>query len=122
MKPLDGYLRHLAVERGLSKNTLSAYRGDLLRYQEFLDASNSDAISASSNQLAEFAAHLVTLGLKASSNARILAAVRGFHKFLLLENLRTDDPTVKLRPPRVGKRLPKSLTQDQVITLLKASG
>jgi len=122
MKPLDGYLRHLAVERGLSKNTLSAYRGDLLRYQEFLDASNSDAISASSNQLAEFAAHLVTLGLKASSNARILAAVRGFHKFLLLENLRTDDPTVKLRPPRLGKRLPKSLTQDQVIALLKASG
>lgn len=122
MKPLDGYLRHLAVERGLSKNTLSAYRGDLLRYQEFLDASHSDAISASSNQLAEFAAHLVTLGLKASSNARILAAVRGFHKFLLLENLRTDDPTVKLRPPRLGKRLPKSLTQDQVISLLKASG
>ena len=122
MKPLDGYLRHLAVERGLSKNTLSAYRGDLLRYQEFLDASNSDAISASSNQLAEFAAHLVTLGLKASSNARILAAVRGFHKFLLLENLRTDDPTVKLRSPRLGKRLPKSLTQDQVIALLKASG
>jgi len=122
MKPLDGYLRHLAVERGLSKNTLSAYRGDLLRYQEFLDASNADAISASSNQLAEFAAHLVTLGLKASSNARILAAVRGFHKFLLLENLRTDDPTVKLRPPRLGKRLPKSLTQDQVIALLKASG
>ncbi len=122
MKPLDGYLRHLAVERGLSKNTLSAYRGDLLRYQEFLVASNSDAISASSNQLAEFAAHLVTLGLKASSNARILAAVRGFHKFLLLENLRTDDPTVKLRPPRLGKRLPKSLTQDQVIALLKASG
>ena len=122
MKPLDGYLRHLAVERGLSKNTLAAYRGDLLRYQEFLNASNADAISASSNQLAEFAAHLVTLGLKASSNARILAAVRGFHKFLLLENLRTDDPTVKLRPPRLGKRLPKSLTQDQVIALLKASG
>lgn len=122
MKPLDGYLRHLAVERGLSKNTLSAYRGDLLRYQEFLDASNADEISASSNQLAEFAAHLVTLGLKASSNARILAAVRGFHKFLLLENLRTDDPTVKLLPPRLGKRLPKSLTQDQVIALLKASG
>ncbi len=122
MKPLDGYLRHLAVERGLSKNTLSAYRGDLLRYQEFLSASNSDAISASSNQLAEFAAHLVTLGLKASSNARILAAVRGFHKFLLLENFRTDDPTVKLRPPRLGKRLPKSLTQEQVLALLKASG
>ena len=89
MKPLDGYL------------------GDLLRYQEFLETAKTDAISVSSNQLADFSSHLVTLGLKASSNARILAAVRGFHKFLLLENLRSDDPTVKLRPPRLGKRLPK---------------
>jgi integrase/recombinase XerD len=122
MKPLDGYLRHLAVERGLSKNTISAYRGDLLRYQAFLDSVSTTALSVSSNQLAEFAAHLVTLGLKASSNARILAAVRGFHRFLLLENIRTDDPTVKLRPPRLGKRLPKSLSQEQVLALLRASG
>jgi integrase/recombinase XerD len=122
MQPLDGYLRHLSVERGLSKNTLSAYRGDLHRYQIFLDSISATATSVSASQVADFAAHLVTLGLKASSNARILAAVRGFHKFLLLENLRTDDPTVKLRPPRLGKRLPKSLTQQQVLALLKASG
>jgi integrase/recombinase XerD len=122
MKPLDGYLRHLAVERGLSKNTISAYRGDLLRYQSFLDSASATPISVSSNQLADFAAHLVTLDLRASSSARILAAVRGFHKFLILENLRPDDPTVKLRPPRLGKRLPKSLSQEQVLALLKASG
>lgn len=122
MKPLDGYLRHLAVERGLSKNTISAYRGDLLRYQSFLDSASATPISVSSNQLADFAAHLVTLELRASSSARILASVRGFHKFLILENLRPDDPTVKLRPPRLGKRLPKSLSQEQVLALLKASG
>jgi len=122
MKPLDGYLRHLAVERGLSKNTISAYRGDLLRYQSFLDSLSATPISVSSNQLADFPAHLVTLELRASSSARILAAVRGFHKFLILENLRPDDPTAKLRPPRLGKRLPKSLSQEQVLALLKASG
>lgn len=122
MSPLDRYLRHLSVERGLSKNTLSAYKSDLSRYLTYLEQLNLDVITVNSNHLSDFSAELVTQGLKASSNARILAAVRGFHRFLLLENLRTDDPTVKLRPPRLAKRLPKSLTQDQVISLLKVSG
>lgn len=122
MSPLDRYLRHLSVERGLSKNTLSAYKSDLSRYLTYLEQLNLDVITVNSNHLSDFSAELVTQGLKASSNARILAAVRGFHRFLLLENLRTDDPTVKIRPPRLAKRLPKSLTQDQVMSLLKVSG
>ena len=122
MSPLDRYLRHLSVERGLSKNTLSAYKSDLSRYLSHLEQLSLDAITVNSNHLSDFSTKLVTQGLKSSSNARILAAVRGFHRFLLLENLRTDDPTVKLRPPKLAKRLPKSLTQDQVITLLKVSG
>ena len=122
MSPLDRYLRHLSVERGLSKNTLSAYKSDLSRYLTYLEQLNLDVITVNSNHLSDFSAELVTQGLKASSNARILAAVRGFHRFLLLENLRTDDPTVKLRPPRLAKRLPKSLPQDQVMSLLKVSG
>lgn len=122
MSPLDRYLRHLSVERGLSKNTLSAYKSDLSRYLTYLEQLSLDVITVNSNHLSDFSAELVTQGLKASSNARILAAVRGFHRFLLLENLRRDDPTVKLRPPRLAKRLPKSLTQDQVMSLLKVSG
>ncbi|CAB4551153.1 MAG: site-specific tyrosine recombinase XerD [Actinobacteria bacterium] len=122
MSPLDGYLRHLSVERGLSKNTLSAYKSDLSRYLTYLEQLSLDVVTVNANHLSDFSAELVTQGLKASSNARILAAVRGFHRFLLLENLRRDDPTVKLRPPRLAKRLPKSLTQDQVMSLLKVSG
>ena len=122
MQPLERYLRHLSVERGLSKNTLAAYRGDLIRYTIYLDVMGTDSEKASINQVADFATHLVTLGLKASSNARILAAVRGFHKFMLMENLRSDDPTIRLVPPKLPKRLPKSLTHDQVLRLLGASG
>ncbi|CAB4563845.1 unannotated protein [freshwater metagenome] len=122
MSPLDRYLRHLSVERGLSKNTLSAYKSDLSRYLTYLEQLSLDVVTVNANHLSDFSAELVTQGLKASSNARILAAVRGFHRFLLLENLRRDDPTVKLRPPRLAKRLPKSLTQDQVMSLLKVSG
>lgn len=122
MLPIDRYIRHLSVERGLSKNTLAAYRGDLARYQDFLESRSTGPLEVSANQVADFASSLLVEGLKASSNSRILAAVRGFHKFLVLENLRTDDPTVKLRPPKLPKRLPKSLSQDQVLALLEASG
>lgn len=122
MQTLDRYLRHLSVERGLSKNTLSAYRSDLLRYTTFLEVKKFDPITASSQLLADFAVELVSMGLKASSNARILAAVRGFHKFLVLENLRADDPTAQLPPLKLPKRLPKSLSQEQVLALLGASG
>lgn len=122
MLPLERYLRHLSVERGLSKNTLSAYRSDLSKYLLFLQKIGTDALGVTSNQLSEYSVQLADETSKASSNARTLAAVRGFHRFLVLENLRTDDPTIKLRPPKLAKRLPKSLTQDQVLSLLKIAG
>lgn len=122
MRPLDSYLRHLTVERGLSKNTLSAYRSDLEKYLEFLDENNLSAISISKVQLDDFLVKLNEQGMKAASSARILASVRGYHKYLVLENLRDDDPSGKVRSPKLPKRLPKSLTQDQVMLLLAASG
>ena len=122
MSPLERYLRHLSVERGLSRNTLSAYRSDLSKYLLFLQKIGTDALGVTSNQLSEYSVELADQTSKASSNARTLAAVRGFHRFLVLENLRTDDPTIKLRPPKLAKRLPKSLTQDQVLSLLRTAG
>lgn len=122
MSPLERYLRHLSVERGLSKNSLSAYRSDLSKYLLFLQKIGTDALGVTSNQLSEYSVELADQTSKASSNARTLAAVRGFHRFLVLENLRTDDPTIKLRPPKLAKRLPKSLTQDQVLSLLRTAG
>ena len=120
--PLDGYLRHLAIERGLSKNTLSAYKADLAKYREFLEQNNLSEITVSKMQLGEFLLWLNSQNLRAASSARILAAVRGYQKYLLLENLRTDDPSQQVKGPRLPKRLPKALTQSQVIELLAASG
>jgi integrase/recombinase XerD len=88
----------------------------------FLQKIGTDALGVTSNQLSEYSIELADQTSKASSNARTLAAVRGFHRFLVLENLRTDDPTIKLRPPKLAKRLPKSLTQDQVLSLLRTAG
>lgn len=122
MRPLDSYLRHLTVERGLSKNTLSAYRSDLEKYLEFLDQNGLSEVSISKVQLDDFLVKLNEQGMKAASSARILASVRGYHKYLLLENIRDDDPSGKVRSPKLPKRLPKSLTQEQVMQLLSAAG
>ena len=120
--PLDGYLRHLAIERGLSKNTLSAYKADLAKYREFLEQNSLSELTVSKMQLGEFLLWLNSQNLRAASSARILAAVRGYQKYLLLENLRTDDPSQQVNGPKLPKRLPKALTQVQVLELLAASG
>ncbi len=120
--PLDGYLRHLAVERGLSKNTISAYRADLSKYRDFLEQNGYSELKITRSQLGEFLLWLNEQNLKAASSARILAAIRGYQKYLLLENLRTDDPSQQVKSPKLPKRLPKALSQTQVMSLLAASG
>lgn len=121
-KPLESYLRHLTIERGLSKNTLLAYRNDLSKYLDFLSSLGSDELLATASQLQEFLNAQNSLGLAPSSRARTQAAVRGFHKFLMLEGLRLDNPAVKLESPKLPSRLPKALSVDQVLQLLSAAG
>lgn len=120
--PLDAYLRHLAIERGLSKNTLSAYKADLAKYREYLDQNSFSELKITRSELSDFLLWLNSQNLRAASSARILAAVRGYQKYLLLENLRTDDPSQQVKSPKLPKRLPKALTQSQVMALLSASG
>lgn len=123
MKPLERYLRHLTVERGLAKNSLAAYRADLQKYQEFLDARGvADLTQVTATEVQDFISQLRDQGLKASSSARILAAVRGLHKFLVLEGITELDPAGKVKPPKLPKRLPKALTVEQVEKLLQAAG
>lgn len=123
MKPLERYLRHLTVERGLAKNSLAAYRADLEKYQAFLEAKGiADLTQATATEVQDFISQLRDQGLKASSSARILAAVRGLHKFLVLEGITELDPAGKVKPPKLPKRLPKALTVEQVEKLLQAAG
>ncbi|MFC4604667.1 site-specific tyrosine recombinase XerD [Rhodococcus kronopolitis] len=124
------YLDHLAVERGVAQNTLSSYRRDLRRYQEFLGVRRIDDLGrVSERDVSDF---VVTLRrgdraaqvrpLAASSAARALIAVRGLHKFATLEGIANVDVARAVKPPTPGQRLPKSLPLDQVISLLEATG
>lgn len=119
--PLESYLRHLTLERGLSKNTLSAYRNDLEKYLRFLEQRSLEPQSASSKDVEDFSIAVVS-ELSASSRARLMASLRGYHKFLVMENLRTDDPTKRIRAPKLALRLPKALSQVEVMQLIEASG
>lgn len=121
---VDAYLRHLAIERGSSKNTLAAYRRDLARYASFLENEKIDSLErvseATIRQFSEALHH--RYGLAASSAARVLAGVRGFHRFLLLEGKSEADPAAKVKPPKTPKRLPKAISVSAVERLLDASG
>ena len=119
---VDSYIRHLTIERGLAKNTISAYRRDLRRYLDYLEDRGIESI----NQITEmtvqdFSTRLVSKhGLSATSVARVLAGVRGLHKYWLLENLTKADPSATVKPPRAPRRLPKAITVTQVEDLLNA--
>lgn len=123
----DRWLDFLAVERGLSPHSLSAYRRDLTLYRTYLDSVGiTDPRQAVAHDLAGFVAWIGEQRTSrdapyaASTVARILVAVRGFHRFLLREGLSSGDPSTEVTGPRPARSIPKALSLDQVERLLDA--
>ncbi|ABS04603.1 tyrosine recombinase [Kineococcus radiotolerans] len=122
------YLAHLQVERGLSPNTLGAYRRDLARYVRFLAARGvHDPAQVDEAVVSGFVVALRTGAdgaavLTASSAARTASAVRGWHRFLHAEGRSDQDPAVLVRPPTPPRRLPTALTVEEVRRLLEVAG
>lgn len=127
---VQGYLDHLTIERGVAANTLSSYRRDLRRYSEHLILRGVDDLTkVTETDVSEF---LVALRrgdpdngatpLSAVSAARAVIAVRGLHRFAAAEGITTVDVASAVKPPTPSRRLPKSLTLDEVLALLEAAG
>jgi integrase/recombinase XerD len=123
-KAVEVYLDHLTVERALAVNTLASYRRDLDRYVDWLATGGvADLADVGARDIA---GHVAALragdeehpALSASSAARAASAVRGLHRFLLLEGLAPTDPSRDVKPPSLPRRLPKALDVDQVSRLL----
>ena len=119
---VDKYLRHITVERGLSKNTLAAYNRDLGDYLGFLRGMGVTEPAQITDLLIETFVEQLGGMRKASSVARTLAGVRGWHKYLLLEGYLVKDHAHRVSPPKAAKRLPKAISVDQVVQLLDAAG
>src|SRR2546423_7978832 len=117
------FLAYLEFERGLSRNTLEAYRSDLLQFGRFLDARGTTAIEASSADLADFLADLAQgNGRPAASPATIhrkAACLRSFYRHLRREGILEGDPAASISSPRRGRRLPKVLNRGEVARLLE---
>ncbi len=113
---LDRYMNYLAVEKGLARNTLDSYARDLQKYFFFLK--DRDHRRVSQDDVQSFVARLSEEGLASSSIARCLAAVRGFHKYLIVDGLTSSDPTIAVERPRGWRRLPKTLSSGEVESLL----
>jgi len=118
---LDRYLESLAVERGLSRNTVDGYRNDLSRLGEALAKKGGrDLLAALPADLSAHMRDLQRQGLSPRSSARALSAIRGFYEHLVTAGERKDNPAVNLLPPKLWKPLPKVLSEDEVEALLAA--
>ncbi|MCZ8043257.1 MAG: site-specific tyrosine recombinase XerD [Beijerinckiaceae bacterium] len=112
----NGFLDMLAAERGAVRNTLDAYQRDIDDYLEFLGGRALEAATA--DDIRGWLADLSGRGLKASSAARRLSAVRQFHRFLYTEGFAPNDPTAAIQGPRLGRPLPKVISVADVEGLI----
>ena len=114
------FLAHLELERGLSRNTLEAYRCDLLQLGAFLARRDVDVLRAAHGDLADFLSELATSTAAAPATlGRKVACLRSFYRYLRGEGMLEHDPTAELRGPRKTQRLPRVLTREEVTALLR---
>ncbi|PTM40745.1 site-specific tyrosine recombinase XerD [Bosea sp. 124] len=116
---LNGFLDMLAAERGAARNTLEAYQRDVDDYLEFLGGRALDAVEA--DDIRAWLADISARGLKASSAARRLSAVRQFHRFLYTEGFSPGDPSAAIEGPRQGRPLPKVISVADVDRLIETA-
>ena len=118
---VEAFLEMLAAEKGSARNTLIAYQADLADFAIFTTAAGEPVASASAETARLYMAGLRAAGLSARTAARRLAALRHFHRFLLREGIRPDDPTSLLDTPSLPSTLPRYLTEAEVEALLGAA-
>ncbi len=118
---LESFLNHIALEKGLADNTTLSYEVDLKRYLGFLDSRKIASVEAIDlHVIQDYTELLSKLGLSASSVARNYSSIRTFHKFLILENITSKNPTELLETPRLARKLPEVLTVNEVIEILES--
>ena len=121
---IDAYLDHLRVERALAKNTLEAYARDLGKLATGLTRDDVAPLPTdiSPEALSRMLVENTEQGLSARSSARQLSAIRGFCKFLVRERAAPADPTRKVSRPKLARKLPRVLSEDDMLRLLTAPG
>ncbi|HID82722.1 MAG TPA: site-specific tyrosine recombinase XerD [Chromatiales bacterium] len=117
---IERFLDALWQERGLSQNTLMAYQNDLKQFSTWLDRQNISLTDAQVTELRGFLKYRHQQGINPRSVSRTLSSLRSFYRFCLRENLCQEDPTALLESPKLGRSLPRSLSEIEVEALINA--
>tara|TARA_B100002019_G_scaffold140092_1_gene120674 strand:+ start:227 stop:1150 length:924 start_codon:yes stop_codon:yes gene_type:complete len=117
---IDRYLDLIWMERGLSKNSLDAYRRDIRALSKYLYLHNKNLLGVTHVDMISYLAKISKEKISPRSQARFVSSIRGFYQFCLRESLIKYDPTLKIEAPKLGRVLPKTLTESQVESLLSS--
>jgi len=113
---------HLTLERSLSNNSIDAYLMDVVKLKQFLQKSNTETalVNVRANDLFQFVEFIATLELSPHTQARIISGIKAFFKFLIIEDIIKTDPTELLEAPKLGRKLPDTLSFPEIVQLLEA--
>lgn len=116
IKQFQNYLR---LERSLSDNSVAAYIRDVVKLKEFLEISNihKSPLEVVGEDVSAFLGYLYELEMSAYSQARMLSGIKAFYKFLLVEDYITDDPVYLIEAPKIGRKLPDTLSYEEIVQL-----
>ena len=116
------FSNYLKLERSLAGNSIEAYVRDVEKLNQFLEMKHPtlSPMKVTLKHLQEFIEYINELGMSAYSQARILSGIKGFYKFLMMEELIETDPTALLEGPKIGRKLPDTLEFPEIIQLLEA--
>lgn len=117
---IEDYRQYLLLERNLSSNTLESYLNDLQHLLEYSDECGIPVLEMTYQALEQFLAYLADLGLGQRSMSRVVSGVKSFYRFLEIEEIVPDNPTLLLETPSIGRTLPEVLTVEEVDAILDA--
>ena len=119
VNPVERFLNYLTVEKGLSVNTIEAYRNDIKKFQRYLKNISKEITDFDRSDIISYINNLRDSGNQNTTISRNISAARGLCNFLLAENLTKNDPLENLSNPKGWKNLPRTLPLDDVISLLE---
>jgi len=121
-RAIQGFKSYLQLERSLSGNTVEAYQRDIEQLRSFIESTSGEEspIGIKTKQLKEFIQEIAELGLSPASQSRMVSGIRSFYKYLLLEDKIETDPSELLELPRIGRKLPDTLSNEEVVAMIES--
>jgi integrase/recombinase XerD len=119
-RAIQGFRSYLQLERSLSANTIEAYLRDVRQLEQFCEGiGQASPVEVASETLKLFVQQIADLGLSANTQSRMVSGVRTFYKYLLLEDRIENDPSALLETPKIGRKLPDTLSREEIIAMIE---